>query len=101
MINLPHDGNSSFNLALVIRKLITTGKPYIIQGQQQVSFENHTKPNSLDYFIRSEIAKSKDTAQATNDVINQICATGLFKINNALVCPDSGKKCKGIELKNG
>lgn len=98
MISLPHDNGRSFNLSLLLRYLVLVGRPYIIQGQQRVAFGLHTKESSLDYWIRANIAQNQDTAQATNDVVDQVCATGLFRRSNDIVCPDSGHPCNGIEL---
>ncbi|MFN3564287.1 MAG: hypothetical protein ACK4V8_07560 [Moraxella osloensis] len=98
MIRLPHDNNSQFNLALLLRFMIASGRSFLVQGQQQVSLSEHTKPQSLDYFLRTEIAAAKNTAQATTDVIEQLCATGLFELKTDLQCPDSGRACQGIEL---
>lgn len=98
MITMPHDGNRQFNLALVLRHLVQVGRPYIIQGQQQVILREHTKPNSLDYLLRENCAQLRDTAQATNAVIDEICNTGLFVRMENIVCPDSGRECQGISL---
>ena len=98
LITLPQDSDNQFNLSLLIRHLINQGRTYIIQAQQHEALENHSKDLSLDYWIRQNIANNRDTAQATNEVIEQICATGLFKLNLNLNCPNSGRNCAGIEL---
>jgi hypothetical protein len=48
--------------------------------------------------LTGKIAKSQDTAQAINDIVDQICATGLSCRLNGLLCPDSGHHFNGIEL---
>lgn len=97
-IILPEDSNSQFNLSRLIRHLIDVHRTYIITGQQHVVFAQHTKDLSLDYWIRSVVAQNVDTAQATNNVTEQICATGLFRQSENLNCPNTGKLCAGIEL---
>lgn len=97
-ITLPEDSNSKFNLSQLLRHLIGVHRTYIVTGQQHVVLAQHTKDLSLDYWIRSVVAQNTDTAQATNDVINQICATGLFRQSGKLNCPNTGNLCNGIEL---
>jgi len=97
-IRLPEDDDNLFHLCQLIRHLIANNRDYIIQGQQQVALNNHTKASSLDYWIRDNIAEKKDTAQATNMVIAQICQTGLFQVENTLVYPETNRLCKGIRL---
>ncbi len=97
-ITLPEDGNNQFNLSQMIRHLIGVQRTYIIIGQQHVALAQHTKDLSLDYWIRNTIAQNQDTAQATNDVIDQICSTNLFRRSENLPCPNTGSPCNGIEL---
>lgn len=98
MITLPHDADRQFDVRLLVGFMQLTGMKHIIQGQQQVILAEHTKPNSLDYFVRSHFATSKDTAQAVNDVMQQLLQTGYFSEDEALMCPDSGRPCKGLVL---
>ena len=42
---------------------------------------NHTKPYSLDYWLR-QFAKNPDTKQAVNSVCVALVATGLFKTSD-------------------
>lgn len=97
-IKLPEDNDSVFHVSRLIRHLITTGCDYIVQGQQHVALNNHTKPSSLDHWIRTNVANNQDTAQATNNVVAQLCNTGLFAPVPNLVCPDSNQQCQGIRL---
>ena len=97
-ITLPEDGNNQFNLSQLIRHLIDVQRPPIITGQQHVVLAQHTKNLSLDYWIRQSVAQNRDTAQATNEVIDQICSTGLFRRSANLHCPNTGNLCGGIEL---
>ncbi len=97
-ITLPEDGNNQFNLSQLIRYLIGVQRTYIIIGQQHVVLAQHTKDLSLDYWIRNAVAQNQDTAQATNDVIDQICSTNLFRRSANLHCPNTSNPCNGIEL---
>jgi len=98
IITLPYDNNNTFHVGVLLRYLVKTGRFYIVQGQQHVILDRHTKPNSLDYWIRKNIAKNKDTAQATSEVINQLINTGIFEIDDNLMCPDSKNNCNGIKI---
>jgi hypothetical protein len=98
IITLPEEDGTQFNLATLIRHLITEGRPYLIQGQQNVSLVDHSKNKSLDYWLRENVAQYPDRKQATNELVARICDTGLFRENANLVCPNSGRACGGIEL---
>ena len=100
MIRLPHGGpGAQFDEHELVAYIKKTGRDYIIQGQQQCSLRDHTKPNSLDYWLRKNFASCSDTKQAVNVVIEKLVKTGLFEIGKKLRCPDSHRKCKGIRLK--
>lgn len=97
-ITLPEDNGTQFNLDLLLRHMIAEGITHIIIGQQHVALANHTKDRSLDYWLRTNIAGNQDTAQATNEVIEQICNSGLFVRSNNLMCSNTNQVCSGIEL---
>jgi hypothetical protein len=99
IITLPEEDDTQFDLQLLIRHiLIEERRRYIIQGQQNVSLQEHTKDKSLDYWLRSNVARYPDRKQATNELIHRICNSGLFRENVNLVCPNTGYVCSGIEL---
>ena len=101
MIRLPFGGkNAQFDEQDLISYILKRGMDYIIQGQQQCSFSKHTKPNSLDYWLRVNYAINPDTKQAVNEIVEQLVKTGLFEQEDNLICPDSGKMCKGLRLKS-
>jgi hypothetical protein len=95
MVKLPYGGQFDENALMLHIK--ASGRNYIIQGQQSLSHINHTKPQSLDYWLR-QFASNPDTKQAENSVLDALVATGLFRIEDGLDCPDSGKQCKGLRL---
>jgi hypothetical protein len=95
MIKLPYGGQFDENDLVAYVK--ASGRDYIIQGQQAASYASHTKPKSLDYWLRQH-ASNRDTKQAENSVLDALVATGLFRIEKQLDCPDSGRKCKGLRL---
>ena len=100
MIMLPHGGpGACFDEQDLINHIKSKSRDYIIQGQQQCSLENHTKPNSLDYWLRDHHSKGKqDTKQAVNEVIQQLVDTGKFVVVEDPPCPDSNQLCKGLRL---
>jgi hypothetical protein len=94
-ITLPFGGQ--FDEHALVVYVHASGLDYIIQGQEATSLVNHRKPHSLDYWLRP-FGVNRDTKQADNDVLDALVATGLFLIDNNLICPDSGERCKGIRL---
>lgn len=98
LITLPHGGpNAAFPVEELIRRIRASGRVYVIQGQQHVRFAEHTKPNSLDYWLRQNYTTRRDTAQATRQVVADLVRSGLF-CQGHFVCPDSGHRSKGIAL---
>ncbi len=97
-ITLPFDQGRQFNLSLLIHYMIRSRRTYLIVGAQRVVLTNHTKPESLDYWIRENVAERSDVMQATTKVVEQSCETGLF-VETRKRCPVAGHICKAIELK--
>ena len=99
-IKLPHGGKGAgFYVSQLKTHIRSTGRDYIIQGQQKCTLKGHTKPHSLDVWLRGFVNNNcKDTAQAVNQVIQALVDTGQFEIDRQLVCPDSGRRCKGLRL---
>lgn len=95
MIDLPFGGQ--FDEHDLVTHIHASGRDYIIQGQQAVSQASHSKPNSLDFWLR-QYALNPDTKQAENNVLDELVITGLFTIEPNLICPDTGVRCKGIRL---
>lgn len=88
--------NGSFNVNELIEHMRTSGLDYLIQGQQECSYANHTKKQSLDYWIRGRSQRNRDQKQADNRVLDQLVSTGFFRIEAKLECPETSRKCKGI-----
>jgi hypothetical protein len=97
MIPLSYE-DTSFDVTKLVAHLKANGLQYIIIGQQRVVFDEHTKPQSLDYWIRSNIAKSTSTAQASVEVVSKICETKYFEFRTDLKCPDTERACRGLIL---
>jgi len=98
MIDLPHGGRGcKFDEKDLVKYIQESGSNYIIQGQQNHSLAKHTKPHSLDFWLR-QFAKCHDTKQAVNSVCDDLVATGLFRFSDDLVCPDTGRRVKGLCL---
>lgn len=96
MIDLPQGG--AFDEDLLIAHLRGMGRNSIVQAQQNQSLADHTKPRSLDYWLRTNGAENPDTKQAENDVIAALVRTGMFVVDDNILCPDSGQLCKGLRL---
>lgn len=90
--------SETFDALELIAELKQRGVNAIVQGQQAVALDSHTKPQSLDYWLRAR-SKNKDTKLATNEVIDQLVNTDLF-IEDEVHCADSGRKCKGVKIRN-
>lgn len=97
MIDLPYGGR--FSERRLIAFIRSSGMDYIVQGQQSVALLSHTKPHSLDYWLR-EFARNQDTKQAQNSVIDALVATGLFRRARRLRCPATGRMVKGLRLRS-
>ncbi|MFI5103132.1 MAG: hypothetical protein ACHP9V_07170 [Terriglobales bacterium] len=95
MIRLPYGGQ--FDGRELVTYIRVSRRDYIIQGQQTVAKANHTKPHSLDYWLR-QFANNPNTKQAEASVIEALVATGLFVFVKRLRCPDSGNYCRGLKL---
>jgi hypothetical protein len=96
IIVLPY-GNNLFASDDLVNHIRQSGRNFIIQGQQACTLAAHTKPQSLDYWLRTNYAQHPDIKQAVNEVVEQLVATGDFE-EGQFTCPDSGKLCKGIAL---
>ncbi|MCX9157821.1 hypothetical protein OPU71_16985 [Niveibacterium sp. 24ML] len=96
MISLP--SGQQFDERALIAYIASSGRDYIIQGQQMCDFAAHTKPQSLDYWLRQRFSRHRDTKQAENLVLSALVATGFFVIERRLRCPDTGNYCKGVRL---
>ena len=70
---------AQFPVADLVAHIRRSGRDYIIQGQKDCSLADHPKPHSLDVWLRQGYARSKDTKQAVNQVIDDLVATGLFE----------------------
>jgi hypothetical protein len=98
-IGLPYGGPGAvFLVSELISHIRSTGRDYIIQGQQNSTLANHTKPQSLDVWLRTRFPKRQDTKQAVNQVVQALVATGHLEIVRRLPCPDSGRLCKGLRV---
>lgn len=95
MIFLTEGGE--FDEMALINYIQESERNYIIQGQQTISQHEHTKPNSLDFWLR-QFGNNQDIKQADNTVLNALIDTGYFEIDLQLQCPDTGELCKGVRL---
>lgn len=89
--------NGSFDEKKLVAYITSCKRNYIVQGQQACTLKNHTKPKSLDYWLR-QFAENPDTKQAENSILDDLVNTGLFVIATGLLCPDSGRRVKGLRL---
>jgi hypothetical protein len=98
-IEVRHAGSGvGFEVSDLVSHIRSTGRDYIIQGQQKGTLADHTKPQSLDAWLRRRFPLRRDTKLADNDVAGALVATGLFEVVKGLTCPDSGRPCKGLRL---
>ena len=98
-IKLPYGGpGAGFRVYELVNHIRSTGRDYIIQGQQHCALDVHTKPHSLDVWLRAGFTTRHNTAQAVNEVMGALVATGRFEVVWGLPCPDSGRPVKGLRL---
>jgi len=95
MIELSYGGE--FDEQDLIDHINQSGRNYIIQGQKVCTVQDHTKPSSLDYWLR-QFAISPDMKQADNNIMAALVATGMFTESVNLNCPDSNNPCKGLVI---
>jgi len=67
-------------------------------GAEHVAITDHSKPFSLDYFLRL-LAKHSDTCQATKDVIKQLLNYDFFRLSK-IKSLTTGRYLKVLELQN-
>ena len=98
-IKLPYGGpGAGFRVSELVNHIRSTGRDYIIQGGQDLPLAKHTKPNSLDVWLRTRFATKPDTRQTAKAVMNALEATGRFQIVRGLRYPDSGQFVNGLRL---
>lgn len=95
MIKLPQGGQ--FDVRDLVAYIKASGYNYIIQGQQNVSLEKHSKHRSLDYWLR-QFAPNANTKQADSAVLHALADTGFLEVVDDLLCPETGERCKGLRL---
>ena len=102
MIDLPYGGGAQFNEYDLVDYIRAShpARDYVIIGAQKDRLVRHHKPHSLDYWLRKRSGRP-NTMQAVGSIIDALVATGLFTKEDNLVCPDSGRKCKGLRLARG
>ena len=98
-ITLHHEPGAGFPVHDLIEHIERSGRDYIIEGDVVCALADHPQPRSLDYWLRENFARNKETRQATRDVIAQLLATGVFEEAEDLRCPDTGEKSVGLRLK--
>jgi len=96
-ISLPYSRPDSFSTDDLKSYIRMSGRDFIIQGQQQCTFTDHSKKLSLDYWLRKNYAGNSDTRQAVNSVIADLVGTGEFD-EGRFSCPETGVLCKGIRI---
>lgn len=97
-ISLPADNDSTFHVSSLVSYLNDRKRDCIVLGEQPVPLSKHTKRRSLDYWLRTTIARDVDAAQASQQVLKQLCDTGLFQVDHRVPCPDTGETCMGLRL---
>lgn len=99
-IRLPHGGrDASFPVEDLVEHVRASGRKYMIVGGQNCLLADHTKPRSLDYWLRTRYARAAGTKQATKAVVEEVVATGRFEVRRER-CPDSGRLCKALALRS-
>jgi hypothetical protein len=98
-IFLPECGvNASFEITELLDELEKRKTNFIIIGAMKATLKTHTKPHSLDYWLRElSIVKLKNTMQATKEVQNSIVNTGRFFLEKRR-CPISSNYCNALVI---
>ena len=68
-IGLPHGGpGAGFRVREFVDHIELSGRGYIIVGEVDCALADHPKPSSLDYWLRGDFGRNKETKQATTEV---------------------------------
>lgn len=97
-VSLHHHESGGFKVGDLVRHIQESGRDYIIEGGVNCALADHPRPRSLDYWLRENFARNKETRQATRDVVEQLLATGVFEETGDLRCPDTGEHSLGLRL---
>ena len=96
-IILPHANNATIPIQDLIAHFRKNNLNFMIIGSTQVAFQNHSKPNSLDIWLRSHpnVNNYRDTCQSVNNVISQLIKHESFSLG-LRKCPKSKRICKAL-----
>lgn len=99
-INLPYGGlGASFNVEELVALFKQRKVNFIIVGSQNSTLAAHTKPASLDVWLRNhKTVKNPNTRQACKEVIQDLVETGLFAKEKRR-CVVSKSLCNALVLK--
>jgi hypothetical protein len=95
MIKLTH--GVEFHEDELIDLIKRSGRDYIVQGQRKADLDDHSKPKSLDVWLRHRFTHLCNIKLADNYVVDALVGTGKFEIVKE-VCPDSRRLCKSVRL---
>ncbi|MHB9033374.1 MAG: hypothetical protein ACYC6L_10035 [Anaerolineae bacterium] len=99
LVRVPGAGQRAFiNVLSLLGELAIAGRDYIILGGTNCTLEHHTKPSSLDYWLRLRFPLHQDILLADKQVAKELVATGCFRTARYLRCPDDGRLCRGLRL---
>ena len=99
LVRIPQAGPNAFiNIITLVREITDAGRDYIVLGETHRPLRHHTKPNSLDYWLRRRFPMHQDILLADREVIRALVATGCFAELPWLRCPDDGRLCRGLRL---
>ena len=101
-IALPYGGDGTgFDIDDLVKHVRASGREYIIVGGANVTYKEHEKPRSLDHWLRATKVKGskRDVRQTTDQVVDDIIATGLF-VRGRARCPDSStnRTCNALQI---
>ena len=98
-IALPYGApGEGFDAEDLVAHIARSGRDYIINGGVNCVLDEHPKPHSFDVWLRKGYTTRKGTRQSVVEVRRDLVATGLFVERGRLLCPDSGRLCKGLQL---
>ena len=97
-IALPYGGpNASFPVEELVEHVRASGRGYIVVGGENRLLTDHTKPESLDYWLRTHFTHRPDTRQTATAVVDALVETGWFEVQRK-PCPHSGRLCDALVL---
>ena len=98
VVELPEGApGDSCDATELVSQIERSGRDYIVIGAQQFALAKHSKPHSLDYWLRVNCTARSDTMQATRALVDRLVGTGLL-FRDKMIDPNTGRRVNCLRL---